>query len=193
MTEQPRFSNEQAHPDLDDQVPAPDEINQGLARLLPFSNNLLENTESELDYQSICDDILIISGGKYAIFNQFDENEMVFQTMAISGFGETLQKITELLGSGLMGKKWPYKADLLLQTAGDTILHFPSIFELAGPTLPPNALETALKIFTPGEAVFMRISTQEKLIGNFAIIMPPGKKFKATAWLPSTPARLACC
>jgi PAS domain S-box-containing protein len=152
---------------------------ESMAKLLSISESFLENSEMELDYQKLTDNLLEISGGKFAVFNLFDENGRDFQTMAFSGLSEQFQKLSSVLGFDLSGKKWPHDEARAAKTRENIITRFESLLDLAGDVLPKPVMVMVKKLFNPGETVIAKILANEQVLGDFTIIMPAGKKFTA--------------
>ncbi|MCX6064337.1 MAG: PAS domain S-box protein, partial [Chloroflexi bacterium] len=152
---------------------------ESLAKLLAVSEEFLANSESELDLQKITDNLLQISGGKFAVFNLFDANGRDFQTVAISGLSEQFQKFTSVLGFDLSGKKWPHDPLRAAKTRDKLITHFNSLFDITGDALPKPALALVNKIFKAGEVVVAKIFANGQVLGDFTIIMPAGENFAA--------------
>ena len=156
-------------------ISASQPLEQGLANLHAISTSFLEEAVNQLDYQSISDHLLRISRAKYVIFNLYDEKEQVFQTTALSGFGEALPEAEAQLGFELRGKKWPLEADRLANTPDGVLVRFPSVIDLFGQGMAPPVQSWFERNFQPGEAYFARISTPEKIVGSFTIIMAAGE------------------
>ena len=152
---------------------------EALAKLLSVSEEFLTNSELAINYQKITDDILQISGGKYAIFNLFDENGLDFQTMAVAGLNKHFRKATAILGFDLYGKKWPHDEIWAAKTRDQTITHFPSMLDLSGSVIPQAPIALVNKIFHPGETVVAKILVREHLLGDFTIVMRSGEAFEA--------------
>ena len=146
-------------------------------KMLAISEDFLGNNDLEIDYQKLTDDLLQLSGGKYAIFNLFDESNLDFQTVAVSGLNEHIQKATSIFGFELLGKKWPYDEVRASKIKNNTITHFASLFDMTGNGLPKNTIALLVKLFGFEEVVIAKISTKEKIIGDFTILMPTGIPF----------------
>ena len=67
-----------------------------LEKIVTISEEFLQSTVVKLNYQKITDDILDISGAKYAAFNLFDEDGRKFRTVAISIPEGVLKKVSSL-------------------------------------------------------------------------------------------------
>jgi len=77
-----------------------------LEKIVAISEEFLQSSDSELNYQKITDNILDISGAKYARFNLYDEDGSKFRTVAFSAPEGIIKKVSSLLGFKLLGKKW---------------------------------------------------------------------------------------
>ncbi|MEI8132625.1 MAG: PAS domain S-box protein, partial [Leptolinea sp.] len=152
---------------------------ENLKNLLSVTEEFLANTDQEIDFQKITDDLLRFSGGKFAVFNRFEENGRDFQTVAVSGLGELIRSATSILGFNLTGKKWPHDAARAAKTRDNIITRFPSLFDLAGDALPKTAMALVKKVFNPGEALIAKISSGDRVLGDFTIIMSAGERFSA--------------
>jgi PAS domain S-box-containing protein len=151
----------------------------GLAKLITVSEEFLKFSTAEVDYQKITDHLLLISGGMYASFNLFDENGKDFYTAAVSGLNDQLRKASNIFGFELTGKKWAHDPVRAEKIKGQIITRFPSLFDLIGNALPKPVVTLLKKFFQPGEAIVAIIPTEERVFGDFTIIMPSGVPFAA--------------
>ncbi len=150
-----------------------------LAKLLAVSEDFLANAGRQLDYQKLTDDLLKISGARYAAFNRFDENGRDFQTVAASGVSENVQRAASILGFALVGRKWPHDEARAAKIKDHTITHFASLFELTGKKLPEASTALLVRLSGVEEVVVAKISTEEKTLGDFTMFMPEGVAFTA--------------
>ena len=150
-----------------------------LADLLSVSEGFLENFELGIDYQKITENLLRISGGKFAVFNLFDKNGKDFTTMALCGLSANVKKISSIFGFNVVGKKWPYDEARQALIKDNLITHFPSLLDLIGDAIPKRATQIASKLFNPGEGVIVKVATSTQALGDFTIVMPSGKGFDA--------------
>ncbi|MEI6386605.1 MAG: PAS domain S-box protein, partial [Spirochaetota bacterium] len=158
--------------------PSPDSHeHDSIERLLSASERFLEYAGQELDFQKLTDDLLVISGGKFAVLNLFEESGRDFQTLAISGLGESIQKAASILGFELKGKKWPHDEVREARIRDSTITKFASILDLSGTTLARSSLRILERLFDVREVVVARIASKERVFGDFTIILPAGMTF----------------
>ena len=147
-----------------------------LIQLLTISEELQQKSDKEIDFQKITDDLVTITGAKYAVFNLLDGDGKNFRTIAISGLNQKFKKTAEILGFELFGKKWDYDPVREEKIKDHTITHFSSLKELAGKVLPKSVITFVEKLIKPGEWVVAKIPTGDQVFGDFTIMMPYGRK-----------------
>ncbi len=148
-----------------------------LATLLSISEAFLAPSSLEIDYQKITDDLLELSGGKYAVLNIINGNDPGFQTMAVSGLGEQVQKAASILGFELRGKKWPHNGQVASSIRNATITRFASLSDLAPSGLAKPSVSLLEKLFGLGEVIVAKVAAGERILGHFGILMPAGVAF----------------
>lgn len=149
-----------------------------LEKIVAISEEFLQFAGSELNYQKITDNILDISGAKYASFNLYDEDGSKFRTVAFSAPEGIIKKVSSLLGFKLLGKKWdrdPVRAERI---KSHTITRFSTLSELVGDLIAKPVVSLLEKTFNIGEVVFVKILKENVIIGYFNLFMPGNVKFK---------------
>ncbi|MFZ4616691.1 MAG: hypothetical protein ACOYM2_10925, partial [Rectinemataceae bacterium] len=149
--------------------PAFDE-RDSIERLLSASERFLEYAGHELDFQKLTDDLLAISGGKFAVLNLFEENGRDFQTVAVSGLGESITKAASFLGFDLRGRKWSHDEARAARIGNSTITRFASVLDLTGTELARAPLLILERLFDIREVVVAKIASTERVYGDFTII-----------------------
>ncbi|MCJ7727601.1 MAG: PAS domain S-box protein [Actinobacteria bacterium] len=149
-----------------------------LERIVAISEEFLQFAGSELNYQKITDNILDISGAKYAVFNLFDEDGSKFRTVAFSAPDGIIKKASSLLGFKLLGKKWDHAPVIREKAKSTTITHFSTLSEIAGDLIAKPLVSLLEKTFNTGEVVYVKILKENVMIGDFTLIMPSNVKFK---------------
>ena len=152
---------------------------EALARLQIVSEKYLENSDLSLDFQKITDDLLEITGARYAVFNLFEADGQQFRTISIAGLSDQIRKANSFLGFDLSGKLWPRDEKREEKIKNQTITRFASLLDLTGEGLPQVTLHLMVKIFGLGEVVVAKIATSEQALGDFTILMEAGKPFSA--------------
>ena len=149
-----------------------------LEMIVAASEKFLQAAGSELNYQKITDDILYISGAKYACFNLYDEDSSRFTTVVFSAPQEIIKKISSLLGFNLIGKRWDHVPVRTGTTKSSIINHFSTLSELAGDLISKPVIFLLEKTLDIGEVILVNISKENIMLGSFALIMPKKPEFK---------------
>lgn len=146
-------------------------------KIANISKEFLEQSE-EIDYKKMCDDILELSGAKYVAFNLFNKCGINFKTIAISGSKIDVNKACALLGYRIKEKVWTYNKKSLSKIKQNTIVFFDTMQDLSDGILPNNLVKVLEKTFKLGQIAIVKISKDNKMLGDFTIIMPSNKLMK---------------
>ena len=139
-------------------------------KLLTFVNKIIELHPGEVDYSSICDVMLEISGAKYVSFNLFDENGEDFTTVAMSGLNNAVKQASSVLGFEIINKKWPHDPIRQSKIKDNTTTIFNSLHELTGSNLPAQIVTFIEKTFNIGEVAVVKIEKNTFAVGDFTLI-----------------------
>jgi len=151
---------------------------QILEQIVAISEEFLQFDSSELNYQKITDNILDISGAKYAGFNLYDEGGSKFTTVAFSAPEGIIKKASSLLGFKLLGKKWNHDPVRAEKIKSHTINRFSTLSELVGDLIAKPVVSLLEKTFNIGEVVLVKILRENVMIGDFTFFMPSNVMFK---------------
>jgi PAS domain S-box-containing protein len=166
ITERKRAENElQANRDM-------------LNKLLYASNEFIDSDFDTIDYKKTTDNILEISGAKYASFNIYEEDRLDFKTVAISGIDGIQQKVISILGYDVVNKKWRHDPVRANKLKDNIITRFESFSELAGDILPKSVMSIAEKMFNLGEIWVVQIVKNNKVIGDYTLLFTRGNILK---------------
>lgn len=165
--------------DITDRKRAQDELLQReiiLKKTLEESTGLIEITSEKIDYKKMCDTVLEISGAKYGIFNVFDDEGLGSQTQAVSGITENIrEEAASFLGFDVVRKKWDFNPVLSERIRDNTITRFASLNELTDYLIPEAISDAIQKKFRLGAIYVVKISRNEKSLGDFTIIFSEGE------------------
>jgi hypothetical protein len=104
------------------------------------------------------------------MFNIFDENGKDFTLVGLDGNGEKINKVINILGYNILGKKFMYEEGRNEKFEKSLITKVESLKELVGSILPSkitSIIEKALKL---DHLLIVRIAKDEKTIGNFTLL-----------------------
>jgi len=154
-----------------------------LEKIVEASEEFLQSVGSEPDYQKITDDILYISGAKYAVFILYDEDGRKYRTVALSAPTGIVKKASSLLGFKLIGKEWEHDPVRAEKIKSSTITHFSTLSELVGDIIPKPVASLLWKTFDIGEVVLVKIIKKNVMLGSFTLIIPGNVKFKNDSYV----------
>ena len=143
----------------------------------------LEYSDKGLNFQKITDSILKVSEAKFAVFNLYEEEGKQFTTKSISGENKIIQNAVKFLGMEILGKKWNQDKVRAAKIKDQTITKFTNIRQLIGDVLPQNLTNKLTKSFDIGETLVAKITKNNKVLGDFTLIMSKEdsfNKFKIT-------------
>ena len=149
-----------------------------LEKIVAIAEEFLQSAGSELNYQKITDNILDISGAKYACFNLYDEDGSKFRTVAFSAPEGIIKKASSLLGFKLLGKVWEHDPVRAEKIKSHTITHFSTLSELVGDLIAKPVVSLLEETLNIGEVVLVKILKENVIIGYFNLFMPGNVKFK---------------
>lgn len=130
-----------------------------------------------LDPQQILDEVRVISGAAYAAFNQFDDNGRDFTTAAISGAPEHLERAAQMLGFDLVGRKWPYDPRRNVIINNNVVTIFGNLRQLTDKAISPSVILALEKLFHTGQVVVVKLLDEDRIMGDFTLIMKKGESF----------------
>lgn len=154
------------------------EENKKLKKLVASSDELFQDSTETIDYQKIIDNLIEISGAKYAGFNLFDAKEKCFTTVAISGSLEKVKKASSIVGIELLGKKWELNETVDEKIRHRSITRFHALHELTGEVVPQRNIRLLSKAFGIGETAVAKIAKDNVTMGYFILLMPDGQSLE---------------
>ncbi len=149
-----------------------------LKKVLFTSTELIDINSGGLDFKKMTDILLEISGAKYAVFNLFDEEGRDFTSVALSGISEMKLKTSAFLGYEVINKKWKYDHEREEKIKDQTITKFNSLHDLAGIVIPKSVSSLIEKAFNIGEVYLVKITKNQKSIGDFTLIFQKGASIR---------------
>jgi PAS domain S-box-containing protein len=149
-----------------------------LKRTLVESTGLIDTNSEGINYEKISDTILEISGAKYVGFNIFNENNLDFTCVALSGEKEHLLKASQYFGTELINKKWELDPIREEKTRGKAITKFESLTEISDYAIPKRITTLIEKVFELGNYFVVKITKNNIPIGDFTLIYSKGETLR---------------
>jgi len=160
-------------------IKEPDEMEmQILQKLIGVSEEFIQFKDSKPDYNKILQDILDISGAKYASFNIFDENGLHFTTTAIVGIKENIKKGLSFLGFNAVNKQWQHNQSRAEKIKNQAITEFDHLHELTADSIPKGVIQILEKTFNIEKVYVVKIVKEDKNIGDFTLLFNKGETLK---------------
>ena len=142
--------------------------------LLQFSSKYMDYEAADVSYQSLCDDLLEISGAAYTILNLLTRDKKSTKTVAISGLGNNVKKASTIFGFNPVGKEWEVDDFALASMRSDTLLNQGDI--QAASTHISKKIGTLLKAaFGIGDIYSVGLFRKDNVLGTLVLIMEKGK------------------
>src|SRR6056297_2108674 len=109
---------------------------------------------------------------KYAreYIESFDENGKDFTLVGFEGNKKNIEKAMNIIGYNIIGKKFEYEKGRNEKFEKSIVTKVESLKALVGKALPGAAVSIIEKIFKIDSILTVRISKDEKTIGNFTLI-----------------------
>jgi PAS domain S-box-containing protein len=151
-----------------------------LNKLLFASSEFIDSEPDKINYKKICDNILEISGAKYASFNLFDDDGLDFTTVAISGIDGLQDKMKSVFGVELQNKRWKHDPVRAGKLKDGIITRFNNFSELSGFVFSKKISTLVERVFNIGEAWVVQITKNNKTIGDYTLLFTQGNTMKNT-------------
>jgi len=146
--------------------------------LIESSRYFFEFDKDIPDYDKICDDVKMLTDARFAILNLFNEGSTSFTTVAISGLGKIIKKAEKILGFKVIGTVWEKDIVKENKIKDNVITVFENLNALTGKVLPKPIILLIEKTFNVGCVVVVRIMKEDKMLGDFTLILPKNYKFE---------------
>ena len=144
-------------------------------KIIDVAKMFLEEPLSEITHQKVCDTAGEVCSAKYAIFNLYESDGVSYYSVAVSGIGDMIKKVTEILGFNFSEKKWGSDPNKDRKIAAQTITCFEELHELTGDKIPLKVVKILQKTFNIGKVYVAKIERESKMIGDFTLIFEKGK------------------
>ena len=151
---------------------------QMLERMVAFSEELLQVSSNKVEFQKILENLLDISKAKYGVLNLYNESGNKFTTTAIAGISGAFEKATRLFGFEMIGKEWDDDDVRNEKTKGKIVTRFETLGDLVGGVINPSLINAISKVFSVGEVFVIKIVKDDKIIGDFTMMMSYGEQFE---------------
>src|SRR6056297_3151691 len=133
------------------------------------------DSNNDLNYEKITKQMRQFSGADYVMFNIFEENGKDFTLVGFEGNKKNIEKVIDIIGYNIIGKKFKYEKGRNERFENSIVTKIESLKELVGNSL-PNSITLLIEKFLKVDYIkTVRITKDEKTIGNFTLIFSDDK------------------
>ncbi len=132
---------------------------------------------SDTSHQTICDDLLMLSGATFAILTLMNPEENLGKTVAVSGSPDYILKGKEILGHSFVGKEWKMSPFDRFASASNKLINQGEVNEQSY-FLPHETGELLRHTFNLGQVYAIRIVRRNTIVGSMWLVMPSGEKIE---------------
>lgn len=148
------------------------EKNMIIQKMARIAEEITEQSICDLDYHIFTDDLLLISGAKYVLFNIYSPDKDLYTTVAISGADDDMAKASkEILGHSILGNQWKNNDKIFNALRKQRIVIFSSLTDLPRDIISSDKAEEMKQAFGLGQVCITEIAYKENIMGTFIIIL----------------------
>lgn len=144
---------------------------EAMSIMLKSTQNNLQQPFGELNYRSMTDDLLKLSGAKFVGLNTYEEEGLKIVTRALSGIPKSICRASEIMGFDLIGKQWDVIPERLKSIREGRLLCFENLYYASSGAISRQAAFLLEKLFGLGEVYIIEIAYQESSLGDYIIFM----------------------
>lgn len=149
-----------------------------IKKMISISKEFIKFSSEAPDYEMILSVMHDISGAKYSALNIFEKETKSFTTHSICGVKHSILEASNILGYNLIGKKWDYDPNKERLTEAKIITEFSVLTEMTGEVIPKYIVNSLIKLFSIGKSYIVRITKEDKLIGDITLFFETGREMK---------------
>ena len=143
------------------------------------SRYFLEQKIGEADFQRLTSTLLEITGASCVMLNMVGPGEKDIEVVASCDSSGHFEKVKEVFGIDIRNKKWLLKQDMVDALLEKGIIRIPEEEHRDALGLDKKQMDALREVFRPGEIALAGIVRDERILGNFTIVMPENEQFKS--------------
>ncbi len=152
--------------------------NHDLLQKLLFRSSDFIGDNTSVNYQSILNTMIEISGAKYGVFNilEPDSNEFVTKAMYVSK--NDFESVSKLFGFDFTKRKWKEDPERFQKIRHQQTSRFVNLRELTGKVIPEKLTYLIEKTFGLGALYVVKVDSKKKSIGDFTLLFVKNKELQ---------------
>lgn len=150
-----------------------------MRNLLGLTEKLFSTDLATFDYQSAADNLLKLSGAKFAAINTYEEDRAKTVTRAISGMPSMIEQVSKILGFEISGQAWDVMPERLRKIEGGKLIRFSSLYETAMGSLNKTTSTMLHKLTGIGDIYVIELAYGEhETLGDIIFFMPKNRNIE---------------
>ncbi|MFC0878513.1 ATP-binding protein [Saccharicrinis sp. FJH2] len=150
------------------------------ALILELSRSMLSINNRTINYKEITENLLKLSGAKYAIFNLYSDDQTKIEHKAVCGLTDQINKVYNKFGYSLQNKQWNITPGKLAEIVSGENLKKVSMDELVDGQIPPVLYKSVNKMLGLGNIYSVQIRHENTVLGDFLLFYDKNKDLENT-------------
>ncbi len=148
-----------------------------IRNLLELSEELIAPDLPSFDYQAAVNNLLELSGAKFAALNIYEDDYTKSVTRAITGAPGIIKRVSKILGFEIAGKAWEIKPERLHKIKGGKLVRFRSLFATSMGAINKTTAHLLQELGGIGDIYVLEMTYgEQQAMGDIIFFMP--KKIK---------------
>ena len=135
-------------------------------------------TNDQFDLDSVASSMKELSKASYVALNLFDEKTGKLNTVSVVGFSNAVERSYKLLNYDLRKKSWFPDPDRMSLIEKNKVTRYKHLTDFITNSVSQKSVENFQKELKIGNTYVIRISKEERLIGDFTLMFKKGKRLK---------------
>lgn len=152
--------------------------NHDLLQKLLFRSSDFIGDNTTIDYQSILNTMIEISGAKYGAFNIFESDSNEFVTKAIYLSKNDFDIISKLFDFDISKRRWKDDPARKIRINNQQTTRFEYLRELTGEIIPGKITYLIEKTFGLGAVYIVKVESKKKSVGDFTLFYEKNKELQ---------------
>src|SRR6056297_899188 len=146
--------------------------------LMSASESLLKFSSDQFELDSVTSSMKQLSKASYVALNLFDEKTGELKTASFIGFPGAMEGISKLLDYDLKNNKWSPDPDRMTIIKNNKVTRYKRLTDFIQNTVSKESVKKLQKELNIGNTYVIRISKEDRLIGDFTLLFKKGNRLK---------------
>lgn len=156
------------------------EKNTILEKMAELAGSIVCKKDNKIDFQVLTEDIRFITEARFAVLDLYDPVRDVSTLTAISGEEEDLREFEKILKGQVGGIEFSRSDIYIKKLQNNRNISFNSFVYFSQEFIPLKLARTLENQFELGKVTILEIACQDKMIGNFSLLLSKETEIKNT-------------